>query len=225
MSWQRVGGLSRTGKCAGRRAGELVADIAEQEWAARLVDRIFGCVEFRKAYHLCAGGLLVVGTIVLDTVWFAALCVCWLILFGIVSKRISTAVLGLLVIAVVTGVKVTTFGAALVFVVGDGVAALAGTAYGKTKLPWHDQKTVVGSLAFLGAATLAMLAALPILVDCSPREVAMLAVLPSLAGCLAEALPFALVRDIRDGLPDDNLVVLLSSGAVMHWLTRVLQVG
>ena len=48
--------------------------------------------------------------------------------------------------------------------------------------------------------------------------------LPSTVGCLAEAQPFALVRDIRDGKPDDNLLVVLSSGAMLHFLIGFLHI-
>lgn len=215
----------RIGDGEGLGAPQLSVHASAPDRTARLVDQLFSCVWRRKAYHLLAGSLLAAGTLMLDTRWFAALCLCWLALFVIISRRISTAVLGLLLLAMLTGDQLTTFGAALVFVVGDGVATLAGTALGETKLPWHDQKSVVGSLAFLAAASLAMVAALPVLIDCSPLQLALLAGLPSLAGCLAEASPFALLRDERDGQPDDNLLVLLSSGAVLHWLIRLLDVG
>jgi hypothetical protein len=200
-------------------------DITGQRWSLRFADRVFAYVWFRKAYHMLGGGLLAAGAFMLDTTWFIALCVTWLVLFGIVSRRISTAVLGLIILTVLTDAKLTIFGAALIFVIGDGIATIAGTAFGRMKLPWHDKKSVAGTLSFLVAGTFAMLIALSILLNCSFQKLAMLAVFPSLAGCLTEALPFALVRDIRDGQPDDNLLVLLISGAVLHWLTKFLQVG
>jgi hypothetical protein len=217
---------------AGEARSDCVVDDAPRAGAmgmgfraARAIDHLFASIRSRKAYHLLGGGVATVCALMLDTPWFVALCAGWLALFGIIGRRISTAALGLLLLATLTGDRLTTFGAALVFVVGDGVATLAGTAFGELKLPWHDQKSVAGSLAFLAAATVAMMAALPALVDCSLLQLGLLAALPSLAGCIAESLPFALVRDIRDGQPDDNLLVLLSSGVVLHWLTRFLHIG
>ena len=202
----------------------LAGDRGGGNGLARFVDRFFDSVWSRKAYHLVAGGLLATASLVLSNSWFAALCLAWLVLFGLASKRISTAVLGLLLLALLTGARLTIFGAALIFVVGDGVAALAGTALGRTRLPWHEQKSVAGSLAFLASATIAMLIALPAMFICSPAQLVLLAVLPSTVGCLAEAQPFALVRDIRDGKPDDNLLVILSSGAMLHFLIGFLHI-
>lgn len=208
--------------------GEVTARPAgptARECGAQLVDRVFASVRLRKTYHLIGGGTLAACSLILDTAEFALLCLCWLALFGIISKRLSTAALGLLMLASLTGSKITTFGSALVFVAGDGVATLVGTALGKRKLPWHNEKSIAGSLSFFLAASLTMMAALPVLLDRPPLHLLMLTVIPSLAGCLAEALPFTLVRDIRDGKPDDNLLILLSSGSTLHLLIKILGVG
>jgi dolichol kinase len=142
-----------------------------------------------------------------------------------VARRVSTVLLGLLILNVLSNSTLTTFGAAIVFVVGDGVAALAGTAFGTTRLPWNDEKSIAGSAAFLAGSSLALLGALYASMPLGMAQLALLAVVPSLAGCLAEALPFGLVRDIRDGKADDNLAVVLSSGAVLHLLIGLLRVG
>jgi dolichol kinase len=195
-----------------------------KEWSLHLFDAIFGCVWLRKIYHLIAGGLLAVAIVLLDANWFSVLCVVWIILFRAMSKRVSTAVIGLLLLSVLSGSRFTTLGAAVIFVVGDGMAGLVGSAFGVTKWPWSDRKTILGSLSFFMGASLAMFGVLSILVQSSPGNLISLAMLPSLIGGLVEAMSFALVRDIRDSKPDDNLLVVLSSGATLHWLTKFLQI-
>jgi dolichol kinase len=174
---------------------------------------------------LIGGGVLTATIPLLGNDAFSLLCVFGLALFGMAARRISTVLLGLLILNVLSNSTLTTFGAAIVFVVGDGVAALAGTAFGTTKLPWNDAKSVVGSASFLAGSSVALLGALYTSMPLGMVQLALLAILPSLAGCLAEALPFALVRDIRDGKPDDNLAVVLSSGAVLHLLIGSFRIG
>jgi hypothetical protein len=195
-----------------------------KEWSVQLFDEIFGCVWLRKIYHLIAGGLVVVAIVVLHANCFSVLCVVWIILFGAISKRVSTAVLGLLLLSVLSGSRFTTLGAAVIFVVGDGMAGLIGAAFGVTKWPWSDRKTILGSLSFLIGASLAMFGVLSILVQTFPGNLISLAILPSLIGCFVETVSVPLVRDIRDSKPDDNLFVVLSSGATLHWLTTFLQI-
>ena len=201
-----------------------MSDRSVLERSLWLSDEMFRCVWLRKAYHLIAGSLLLTAIIVLNANWLSAFCVFWILVFGAISKRVSTAVLGVLLLSVLTGSRFTTLGAGMIFVVGDGMAALVGIACGGRKWPWSDQKTIVGSLAFLVGASFAMRGVLSILVQETPSRLFLLSVLPSVIGCLAEAMPLALVRDIRDSKPDDNLLVILSSGAALHWLTKCLQV-
>src|SRR5262245_56710032 len=103
-----------------------------------LFDKVFANVWLRKRYHLIAGGLLVIGIAVLDTNWFSAFCVMWILLFGAISKRVSTAVLGVLLLSVLSNSRFTTLGAAIIFVIGDGMAALVGTACQGQKWPWSE---------------------------------------------------------------------------------------
>jgi dolichol kinase len=193
------------------------------EQSRLLFDECFGSLWFRKAYHFIAGGVLVAAIASLPTPWFRAFCLLWLGAFGFVSRRVSTSVLGLLLLNVLSGSRIATLGTAVIFVIGDGLAAVMGRALGTRKLPWREDKTVVGSLAFFVGASLAMLGFAWTVMHPTPGNMLLLSVLPSLAGCLAEALPFTLIRDIRDAAPDDNLPVVLSSGAVLHALLLSLR--
>jgi dolichol kinase len=115
-------------------------------------------------------------------------------------------------------------GAATIFVVGDGMSALVGSSFGGRKWPWSDQKTILGSVAFFVGATFAMHSLLSVLIQDALHYRLLLGVLPSVIGGLAEAMPVTLVRDIRDSKPDDNLLVILSSGASLHWLITYLRI-
>jgi dolichol kinase len=198
---------------------------AIEDRSASAFDCLFASVWLRKSYHLIGGGLVAASIPLLGNARFAWLCVAGLAAFGVAARRVSTVLLGLLLVDVLSGSNLTTLGTAVVFVVGDGLSALAGTAFGTTKLPWHGEKSVVGSLAFLGGAwgSLAWLlhTALP---ETAGRAV-VVALAVSAVGCIAESQPLPLVRDVRDGKPDDNLAIVLSAGAALHALLRVAAIG
>lgn len=186
----------------------------------RFFDKIFRNIWYRKAYHFLAGAVLVALVAILDTTWVFVLGLSWLAAFGILSQRISTSVLGLLLLNLLPDSYVTRLGATVVFVVGDGFATVVGTAFGSRRWPWSGHKTVLGSASFLISATLAMAAVLHFAVQSAPQSVLAVAFWPSLAGCLVEAVPIPLVVDVRDLTPDDNLAVVLASGGVLHFLTN-----
>ncbi|MBZ0169629.1 Cytidylyltransferase family protein [Candidatus Methylomirabilis lanthanidiphila] len=189
-----------------------------------LFDKIFQCVWHRKIYHFIAGGILLLTVITLEAPSFRVFCLVWLVTFWALSKRISTSVLGLFLVNVLSGSTFTTLGTGVIFVVGDGAAAIVGSAFGATQWPWRTDKTVLGSLSFLGCALVAMAALVNSTASCPPGDLLLVAVLPSLVGCLAEALPLTLLRDIRDFTPDDNLLIILSSGAVLHQLVKLCHI-
>ena len=88
--------------------------------------------------------------------------------------------------------------AALVLIVGDGMAGIFGVIYGKTKLPWNSNKTLEGSIAgFIGAA-IAVSFILPI----------NYAFLAAFAGIVTETIGWKL---------NDNLTIPLGVGLVL-WL-------
>ena len=129
-----------------------VAMPLQRGWPLHIFDRIFDCIWFCKTYHLIAGCLLAAAILALDRDWFIILCVVWLVFFGVIGRRVSTAVLGVLLLAILTESKLTTLAAAIVFVVGDGAAAIVGAIFGKMKVPWNRRKSIAGSLAFLAVA-------------------------------------------------------------------------
>ncbi len=88
--------------------------------------------------------------------------------------------------------------AALVLIVGDGMAGMFGVIYGKTKLPWNQNKTLEGSIAgFIGAA-IAVSFILPL----------NYAFLAAFAGIATETIGWKL---------NDNLTVPMGVGFVL-WL-------
>ena len=122
----------------------------------RLFDTVFRNVWLRKTYHLLVGSVLIATVVILDRAWFLVFCLLWLAVFGILSKRVSTSVLGLGLLSLLSNSKLSTLGAAVIFVVGDGIAAVVGVAFGMRRWPWGGGKTVLGSLAFLVSASIAM---------------------------------------------------------------------
>jgi dolichol kinase len=182
--------------------------------AESAVDLVFGRLLFRKAYHLLAGTLILTAIPLLDPPVFTAFLVFYLVAFRVWGKRISFAVLGILIVSLFCS-KYITFGATLIFVIGDGLAGLVGSYFGRTRWPWSAQKTVEGSLAFFLSAILAMLLFLSLTMTWT-TDLLLLAGLPTLAGCIAEVLPIDFIRDRR---PDDNLIVILTSGIALQGLT------
>jgi dolichol kinase len=203
---------------------EIAASAIERR-AVCAFDRLFASVWLRKSYHLIGGGLVTASIPLLGNTRFAWLCVAGLAAFGMTARRVSTVLLGLLLVDVLSGSNLTTLGTAVVFVVGDGLSALAGTAFGTTKLPWHGEKSVVGSLAFLGGAWASLSWLLRTSCPHTGGRAVIVALAVSVVGCLAESQPLPLVRDVRDGKPDDNLAIVLSAGAALHSLLRVIAIG
>lgn len=187
-----------------------------------LFDRVFDTLLFRKLYHFFFGFLILFGVMAIDRPVFFAIIFAYVAGFWFFGQRVSLAALGIVILFAATGSKFTTIGAGIIFVVGDGLAALIGSNYGRTKLPWHTHKTVVGSAAFLSSATIAMLIFLAVTLPGQPYAL-LLALLPSLAGCVAEGLPALHIngRPVtlgKSNLFDDNLVVILASGIAIHAL-------
>ncbi len=88
--------------------------------------------------------------------------------------------------------------AALVLIIGDGMAGIFGVIYGKTKLPWNPDKTLEGSIAgFIGAA-IAVSFILPL----------NYAFLAAFAGIVTETIGWKL---------NDNLTIPLGVGLAL-WL-------
>lgn len=187
----------------------------------RILDRIFENHLFRKLYHMLGGGLLLGLLALLDSNGFLAVGALYFLAFLILGRRISFAVAGILLVLIFSGSKSTALLTTVIWIVGDGLAGLIGRAYGRRRWPWHPQKTLMGSAAFLGGASLAAALWLFVYMAAPPAILLMLSVIPSLAACLVETLPISFIRDRK---PDDNLTVLLATGLVVNSLAGWLGV-
>lgn len=99
---------------------------------------------------------------------------------------------------------------------GDGASTYFGKRYGRKKLPWSPQKSYVGSLAFLLAATPASAFFLWwVGSPYSRQEIILLALVGSLVAVLVETIPWFL---------DDNLTVPLAGGGVMVLLLKAMPI-
>ncbi len=186
------------------------------------VDTLFGSLILRKAYHVVGGFIIIVLLVWVSPIWLFALGFTYLLAFWIWGRRISFAVLAILVLIAVTGSRPAATGAAIVFTIGDGAAAIIGARYGKTTWPWHRKKTIAGTFSFVIGSLLALSMYLHMAAQSSGVKQLMLALLPSLTGAVVECLP---VTAIRDRKPDDNLLVILTSGLVFYILERLFAAG
>jgi uncharacterized protein (TIGR00297 family) len=100
---------------------------------------------------------------------------------------------------------------------GDGLATLAGRAFGGPRWPWNREKTLIGSAAFAvgGAAAGVFLAWW-----CRPATVPQPALIYAMAAPVAAALVAALVETMPVRL-DDNLSVSLTAGSVL-WIASLV---
>jgi hypothetical protein len=188
----------------------------------RRFDSVFRSLWQRKIYHLATGTVLVAVIATLPQAWLLGLGVSWLVLFGMVSRRLSTAVLGLLVVNLVSGSRLVTLGTAAAFVAGDGMSALVGTIWPVGRWSWNPRKTMSGSVAFAVFGALALAVVVGMVASPDVGRLAVLSVLPAVAGAAAEMSPWGSVPDLRDGAPDDNLAVTLVTGGVLGLLLAVL---
>ncbi len=177
----------------------------------------------RKVVHvlggLAAAWLVLVSPLALS----AGLAGAIIIAYWAISKRISLALLTLIVLVGLTRSRMIVAGSLTVLALGDGAAGILGRAFGRTRWPWRRDKTVEGSAAFWVAATGGLWALLSlVLPGATPTHRAVLAALPALAACMAETLPIEITQN---GKPDDNLGVMLASGAALYLLCLAFNVG
>lgn len=187
----------------------------------QLVDRLFQNLSFRKVYHFLGGGLILFAVATLDLRWIFVSGLLYLAAFWIWGKRISFAVLGILILLALTRSRFATLGAGIIFVIGDGLAAVVGSAYGRTKWCWNRDKSLAGSAAFLLSSLSAEFVFLRLAGPYPPGFTAAAMVLPCLTTCVLESLPIAVIRDRK---PDDNLIIILGAGGILHALTVLFSV-
>lgn len=176
-------------------------------------DKIFENLMLRKAYHLLGGGLILAALATLDVFPFIICGSVYLIAFFIFGRRVSFAMLGILLLLVFTGSKFTTMGATIVFWIGDGSAALVGTWWGQQVWGWNKAKTIAGSFAFLTSSTLALLLFLVVVSTSDIPDLFFTASLTALGGTIAEVLPISLIKDRKS---DDNFLIIMTCGILLQ---------
>lgn len=180
-------------------------------------DKIFENLWLRKAYHLIGGLLLVFGLVELGP-WFFAVGIVYLIVFWLVGKRISFAMLGILVVLATTGSVFITVGATIVFWIGDGFAALIGAQFGRTRWTWNRNKSIAGSFAFFASSTVALLIFFASVFQGITPAVYPVALVTAFVATTAEMVPLSLFKDRK---ADDNFVILLVSGITLRVVTHL----
>ncbi len=189
--------------------------------AERLFDRIFTNLAFRKAYHFLGGVALFLMVYHLSDTGFYIACVVYLLAFLAFGKRISFAAAGALLLFAITRSRFATLGAIIIFTLGDGLAALIGSRYGKRHLPWNGRKTMVGSAAFLTGSVVGMFLYISSVSWVPGWEKSLLVFVPSIAACIVESLPITVIRDRK---PDDNLIIILVAGVILFLLELLLAI-
>lgn len=184
-------------------------------------DKIFENLWLRKAYHLVGGMFLVFGLVELGS-WFFAAGVVYLIAFWILGKRVSFALLGILVVLATTGSVFITGGATIVFWIGDGFAALVGAQFGRTRWLWNQTKTIAGSFAFFIGSALALLLFFASVFRGIPQSAYPVALVTAFVGTIAEMVPLTLFKDRK---PDDNFVIIVVTGITLQVLAYLFRLA
>jgi dolichol kinase len=187
-----------------------------------LVDKIFGSLYFRKLYHFLGGILIVIGLVRLRMACFLLFVGLYFLAFLIIGKRISFAALGILLLYVLSGSRNLTLYATIIWLVGDGTAATIGYAFGVRKLPWHEDKTILGSVSFTLSSWSVFLTLLITTSDAPLWKLLILSTISCLLAGLVESFPIPLIRDRRR---DDNLIVLLLTGLTVWGTSKLLGLG
>lgn len=187
----------------------------------RLFDRVFTNLAFRKAYHFLGGVALFLMAYHLSATGFYIGCVVYLLVFLAFGRRISFAVAGALLLFAITRSRFATLGAIVIFTLGDGLAALIGSKYGKRHLPWNGRKTIVGSAAFLTSSAIGMSLYISSVSRVHGWEKSLLVLVPSIAACIVESLPITVIRDRK---PDDNLIIILVAGMILFLFELLLTI-
>lgn len=192
-----------------------------QTYPATTWDKIFGNTTYRKLYHLAGGSLIIAGYLLLDRAWFIVFCILYILGFYFFCRRITFAVIGLLILVILSNQTFVTLSAAVVWLVGDGLAGLIGGTYGKRRWPWHSSKTILGSASFFAGSFLAVLVVLRCTIKAPMDILLLLSILTSLGACVVEMLPITLIKDRK---ADDNLLIILSSAVLIFLFSTALGV-
>ena len=188
----------------------------------RLVDKIFTSLYLRKIYHLGGGLLMVIALAQVERNLFILFGALYFLAFLVLAKRISFAVIGVTLLYLLTGSKNLTLYTTIIWLVGDGAAGLIGSALGKRKVPWNNQKTILGSTSFFLSSLAVLLALFILAVEEFNASLVILGVVTCLVACFIESLPVSFIRDRK---PDDNFIILVLSGLTMWQASDLLGLG
>lgn len=184
-----------------------------------IVDKVFENLFFRKCYHLLGGGLMILGVGVLNYYVFLLIAVLYIIAFYMLGRRVSFAAGGIALLLILSHSKWVTIGASLIWLIGDGMAGLIGQTYGRLKWPWNPQKTILGSLSFFVTSYLAIWIWILATADQPSIALSFPLIIPCLTASIVEMLPISFIRDRK---PDDNFIILLTTGLVLKIITSGL---
>lgn len=180
-------------------------------------NRVFENLWLRKLYHIGGGALMAHVLFAWDMNWIFAFIISYLVIFKLLSKRLSFAIVGILILLAVSHSRFITLASYLIFVVGDGMAAVFGTAFGRMNWPWHSKKTIVGSLACLVSALLVMSNLVNMLDLLSPWHRLAVVFWPSLGATIIETLPISYFQKRQtENRTDDNLMMILGTGTIIY---------
>lgn len=187
-----------------------------------LADTVFENHKFRKIYHLLGGMMLIVGLAMIGKYWFSVFGCIYLIAFKLYARRISFAMIGILLLLMLSGSVLITLSTMVIWVIGDGLAGMIGARFGKIAWPWHPQKTILGSAAFFTSSALAQLIFLTLILKDLPHVLLLLSVIPAFVACIVETLPITIIKDRK---ADDNLLVILTTGLLIQVMVVLFGVG
>lgn len=187
--------------------------------AELLFERIFDNLYLRKLYHFLGGTLMVFALLLLERNWFIFCAVLYFVSFVFIGKRVSFAILGTLILYVFSGSKNLTVYTTIIWLIGDGTAGFVGGALGKRKLPWHDRKTILGSISSFLSSWIVLLTLFILTIEAPHKLLLILSTISCLVACLFESLPVTFVRDRKQ---DDNLIILLFAGLTMWSFSKLL---
>jgi dolichol kinase len=183
----------------------------------RAFDKIFETLIFRKLYHFAGGISFGLGIAFVSRWTFIGVGIIFaLILWGI-SKRFPAAVLAIIAFYLIFPNTFVVLGAVIIFTVGDGFAAVLGSRYGKTRIPGHEQKTVVGSVGFFVTASVAMLFFVWGVTDASGWVLWGVGIMPAFLTTLIELIPLTPYLEKYWG---DNLFLIWGAGFTILLLTH-----
>lgn len=189
-------------------------------WVERQIDRYSENWILRKIYHV-VGGILIISILhYLDFTFVFLFFLIYLVAFRLWKKTLY-GILALVILLTLTRSKFPAICAAILFTFGDSTATILGIKYGKTRLPWNCNKTVLGSVGFFLSSCLAMWIFTWVVVPLEEMEKSLLIIVPSLTGSMVESLPISFTKEPR---PNDNPNIILTTGMLIYFFQFLLKI-